>query len=155
MYEYSRDHSYLLQMYRVPHLQEQYEMPRQLHLTRAQADAIEARADKGDADLHLKLDASVKLPAALVTKLESAADAIDQKLHTFVEAHVVADPALQQLYCQLNLAHLKDCFWVNIKWLSFTSFYLKINKCLTSIFYISIFIFNPKNVVYLKLIFID
>ena len=78
--------------------QMQYLAVRQLHLTRAQADAIEARADKGDADLHLKLDASAKLPAALVTKLESAADAIDQKLHTFVEAHVVADPALLQLY---------------------------------------------------------
>ena len=106
--QYSVPH--LQQMYRVPHLQEQYAM----HLTRAQADAIEARADKGDADLHLKLDASSKLPAALVTKLESAADAIDQKLHTFVEAHVVADPALQQMYC--SYTNQAGCYWVNIKW---------------------------------------
>ena len=88
----------------------QYLAGRQLHLTRAQADAIEARADKGDADLHLKLDASAKLPAALVTKLESAADAIDQKLHTFVEAHVVADPSLLQLYDDRPFI-CDECYW--------------------------------------------
>ena len=95
--------------------QMQYLAHKDVHFTRAQADAIETRADKADADTHTKLEANTKLTVAQRTKLEAAADALDKKIHDFVEAHVVADPALQQLYCQLNLAHLKDCFWVIYK----------------------------------------
>ena len=73
---------------------------------------MEAKADKADADSHTRIEADTRLSADQKAKLEAAADALDKKIHDFVEAHVVADPALQQLYCQLNLAHLKDCFWL-------------------------------------------
>ena len=65
-------------------------LPAEIKFTRAQADAIEAKADKADADSHTKIEADTRLSADQKAKLEAAADALDQKIHAFVEAHVIA-----------------------------------------------------------------
>merc|ERR1719263_2206795 len=74
---------------RIKHLKDK------IHFTRAQADAIEKKADEADTLAKLKINTSKKLTADQKKQLDALADKTDAGVHNFVEAHV--DPALQQL----------------------------------------------------------
>ena len=112
-----------LQLYSVPHLQQLYQgathdqvepsylqnLPLNIKLTQAQAQAIENKFDKLDIDGDARISANTRLTAAQKEKMISGLDAVDAKLHTFIDAHTISDPALQQLYC--TWTHIGDCFW--------------------------------------------
>jgi len=84
------------------------EMPLSVHFTKAQAAAMEARADKVESTAEAKVNASTKLSDAQKAKLIAALKLEDSNLHKFVDAHTTA-AQLQEMYCALT--HLGDCFW--------------------------------------------
>merc|ERR1719263_1826095 len=82
---------------RIKHLKDK------IHFTRAQADAIEKKADEADTLAKLKINTSKKLTADQKKQLDALADKTDAGVHKFVEAHV--DPALMELCtCQQCLS---------------------------------------------------
>ena len=58
-----------------------------IHFTRAQADAIEKKADAADALSKSKIEANSHLTADQKQRLEALADKLDASTHKFVEAH--------------------------------------------------------------------
>jgi hypothetical protein len=61
-----------------------------VHFTKAQAAAIEAKADAGESTAEAKVNASTKLSDAQKAKLIAALKLEDSNLHKFVDAHTDA-----------------------------------------------------------------
>ena len=67
-----------------------------VHFTKAQAAAMEAKADAVESSAEAKVNANTKLSDAQKAKLIAALKLDDSKFHMFVDAHTAAQ--LQQLY---------------------------------------------------------
>ena len=73
------------------------------HVTKAQAAAMEAKADAIDAKIakmKATIEAKAKLTTAQKTKMEAGVDAADAKFHAWVDAHTDADAGLEELMSQ-------------------------------------------------------
>ena len=77
-------------------LGELQELAHEIHFTKAQAAAMEAKADARDAKMKAAIEANAKLTAAQKTKMEAGVDAADTKFHAWVDAHTDAT-GLQEL----------------------------------------------------------